>query len=150
MDNEMTLSFIAISENEGLARMVMTSFIASLDPTIDELAEFKTIVSEAVTNAIIHGYEEDAQGIVTIRAKRDGRKISMTISDEGRGISDLEQAMEPLFTTKPERERSGMGFTIMESFSDHLSVWSEPQKGTAITFSKDFSPIHSKITMGER
>lgn len=146
----MALSFIAISENEGLARMVMTSFIASLDPTIDELAEFKTIVSEAVTNAIIHGYEEDAQGIVTIRAKRNGRQITMTISDEGKGIQNVEQAMEPLFTSKPESERSGMGFTIMESFSDHLSVWSEPQKGTAITFTKEFQPIQSKIVMGER
>lgn len=146
----MALSFIAISENEGLARMVMTSFITSLDPTIDELAEFKTIVSEAVTNAIIHGYEEDGQGIVTIRAKRSGRQITMTISDEGRGIPNVEQAMEPLYTSKPENERSGMGFTIMESFSDHLSVWSEPQKGTAITFTKDFQPIQSKIVMGER
>ncbi len=146
----MALSFIAISENEGLARMVMTSFIASLDPTIDELAEFKTIVSEAVTNAIIHGYEEDGKGIVTIRAKRNDRQITMTISDEGRGIPDVEQAMEPLYTSKPENERSGMGFTIMESFSDHLSVWSEPQKGTAITFTKDFQPIQSKVVMGER
>ncbi len=146
----MTLSFIAISENEGLARMVMTSFISSLDPTIDELAEFKTIVSEAVTNAIIHGYEEDGEGIVTIRAKRNGQTITMTISDEGRGIPNVEQAMEPLYTSKPERERSGMGFTIMESFSDHLSVWSEPQKGTSITFSKEFLPIQSNLVLGER
>lgn len=150
MDNEMTLSFIAISENEGLARMVMTSFIASLDPTIDELAEFKTIVSEAVTNAIIHGYEEDGEGIITIRAKRNGQSITMTITDEGRGIQNVEQAMEPLYTSKPERERSGMGFTIMESFSDHLSVWSEPQKGTAITFTKEFLPVQSNFVLGER
>lgn len=138
MDNEMTLSFLAISENESLARMAITSFVAQLDPTIDELSEFKTIVSEAVSNAIIHGYDEDGKGVVTVHAVRDGDLVSVAVKDEGKGIFDVKKAMEPLFTSKAEMERSGMGFTIMESFADNLQVDSEPNVGTIITFSKKF------------
>jgi len=141
MNNEMTLSFVAIEENEALARMAMTCFITPLDPTIEEISEFKTIVSEAVTNAIIHGYECDGKSIVTIQAKMDENKVSMTISDEGAGIDNLTLAMEPMFTTKPSMERSGMGFTIMESFSDSLSVESAPGTGTVVKFEKIFSPV---------
>lgn len=138
MDNEMTLSFVAKSENESLARVALTSFVAQLDPTIDEISEFKTIVSEAVSNAIIHGYEEDGKGIVTIHAVRNGDVVSVAVKDEGKGIFDVKKAMEPLFTSKAEMERSGMGFTIMESFSDELHVESEPNKGTVVTFTKKF------------
>ncbi|BDH61336.1 anti-sigma F factor [Lysinibacillus sp. PLM2] len=141
MDNEMTLSFLALSENESLARIAVTSFVAQLDPTIDELSEFKTIVSEAVSNAIIHGYDEDGKGLVTVRAVREGDVISVAVKDEGKGIPDLNKAMEPLFTSKADLERSGMGFTIMESFSDNLSVESEPGVGTVVTFSKKFQSV---------
>lgn len=146
MDNEMTLSFLAVSENEALARMAMTCFITPLDPTIEEISEFKTVVSEVVTNAIIHGYEENGIGIVTIRAMRNDREITVIITDEGKGIDDIDQAMEPMFTSKPHMERSGMGFTIMESFTDNLSVQSEHQKGTTVTFTKQFSAITEPLS----
>lgn len=145
MDNEMTLSFLAVSENERLARMVITSFIAELDPTIEELSEFKTIVSEAVSNAIIHGYDEDGKGMVTMHALRSGGAVTVTITDEGKGIENLEQAMEPLFTTKREMERSGMGFTIMESFSDSLHVDSEAFRGTTVRFTKNFQMANTAV-----
>lgn len=141
MRNEMTLSFVAIEENEALARMAMTCFITPLDPTLEEISEFKTIVSEAVTNAIIHGYESDGQSMVTIHAIIDENKVTMTVEDKGGGIFDVQQAMEPMFTTKPLMERSGMGFTIMESFSDNLSVESSIGNGTVVRFEKTFSPV---------
>ncbi len=141
MNNEMTLSFVAIEENEALARMAMTCFITPLDPTIEEISEFKTIVSEAVTNAIIHGYECDGTSLVTIHARIDEKKVSMTVQDEGAGILNLTEAMEPMYTTRPHMERSGMGFTIMESFSDNLSVESAVGSGTIVKFEKQFSPV---------
>jgi stage II sporulation protein AB (anti-sigma F factor) len=141
MNNEMTLSFVAIEENEALARMAMTCFITPLDPTIEEISEFKTIVSEAVTNAIIHGYECDGKSLVTVHAVIEGNKVTMTVRDEGAGIFDVEQAMEPMFTTRPFMERSGMGFTIMESFADSLSVDSVLGNGTIVKFEKTFSPV---------
>jgi stage II sporulation protein AB (anti-sigma F factor) len=137
----MTLSFVAIEENEALARMAMTCFITPLDPTLEEISEFKTIVSEAVTNAIIHGYESDGTSMVTIHAVMDENKVTMTVEDKGGGIFDVQQAMEPMFTTKPLMERSGMGFTIMESFSDNLSVESSIGNGTVVRFEKTFSPV---------
>ena len=141
MNNEMTLSFVAIEENEALARMAMTCFITPLDPTIEEISEFKTIVSEAVTNAIIHGYECDGKSIVTVHAVIEANKVTMTVRDEGMGIFDVEQAMEPMFTTRPFMERSGMGFTIMESFADSVSVESVLGNGTIVKFEKTFSPV---------
>ncbi len=141
MNNEMTLSFVAIEENEALARMAMTCFITPLDPTIEEISEFKTIVSEAVTNAILHGYESDGKSLVKIHARIDDQTVLMTVSDEGAGIDDLARAMEPMYTSKPHMERSGMGFTIMESFSDTLSVESVIGSGTVVKFEKKFSPV---------
>lgn len=141
MNNEMTLSFVAIEQNEALARMAMSCFITPLDPTIEEIAEFKTIVSEAVTNAIIHGYQCDGTSMVTIHAKLEANTVTMTVIDEGTGIENVEQAMEPMFTTRPQMERSGMGFTIMESFADQLHVESSPGKGTIVKFEKTFSPV---------
>lgn len=141
----MTVTFLARSENEALARLAITSFIASLDPTIHELAECKTIVSEAVSNAIIHGYAKE-MGMITMHAVRSGDVISVAIKDNGCGIADLEQAREPLFTTKPELERSGMGFTIMESFADSLHIESAPGEGTVITFTKQISSIRALVT----
>lgn len=141
MNNEMMLSFVAIEENEALARMAMTCFITPLDPTIEEISEFKTIVSEAVTNAILHGYDCDGKSIVTIHATIEDDKVTMTVRDEGAGIANIEQAMEPMYTTCPHMERSGMGFTIMESFSDSLSVESNVGSGTVVKFEKRFSPV---------
>lgn len=141
MNNEMTLSFLAIEENEALARMAMTCFITPLDPTLEEISEFKTIVSEAVTNAIIHGYDCDGKSFVTLHAKIEDRVVKLTVKDEGMGIFDVDQAMEPMFTTKPQMERSGMGFTIMESFADCVRVDSTLGNGTTVTFEKTFSPV---------
>lgn len=148
MNNEMSLSFLAIEENEALARMAMTCFIAPLDPTIEEISELKTIVSEAVTNAIIHGYECDGKSLVTIEATIDQHTVKMVVRDEGTGIFDVEQAMEPMFTTKPMMERSGMGFTIMESFSDKLVVESILGEGTTVIFEKTFSPVTEVSRLG--
>ncbi|MEG0259345.1 MAG: anti-sigma F factor [Lysinibacillus sp.] len=145
MDNEMTLKFLAISENESLARMAVTGFIAQLDPTIDELSEFKTVVSEAVSNAIIHGYEEDGRGIITVHASRRDDTVTVSVMDQGVGIDDVSRAMEPLYTTKSELERSGMGFTIMDSFSDQLTVISKWREGTTVTFTKKFYSIHTAV-----
>ena len=145
MDNEMTLTFLALSENEALARVAVTGFIAQLDPTIDELSEFKTVVSEAVSNAIIHGYEEDGKGVVTVHAKREDDIVTVSVLDKGIGIEDVSQAMEPLYTTKSAMERSGMGFTIMDSFSDQLTVMSKWREGTTVTFTKKFYSVRTAV-----
>ena len=145
MDNEMTLTLLAISENEALPRVAITGIIAQLDPTIDELSEFKTVVSEAVSNAIIHGYEEDGKGVVTVHAKREDDIVTVSVMDKGVGIADVSQAMEPLFTTKSAMERSGMGFTIMDSFSDQLTVMSKWQEGTTVTFTKKFYSVRTAV-----
>ncbi|MEA0551969.1 anti-sigma F factor [Lysinibacillus irui] len=145
MDNEMTLTFLALSENEALARVAVTGFIAQLDPTIDELSEFKTVVSEAVSNAIIHGYEENGKGVVTVHAKREDDIVTVSVMDKGVGIEDVSRAMEPLFTTKSAMERSGMGFTIMDSFSDQLTVMSKWQEGTTVTFTKKFYTVRTAV-----
>ncbi len=141
----MHLSFSAKSENESFARVAVAAFITPLDPTMDELTEIKTVVSEAVTNAIIHGYENQQDGMVYISVKIDGDCVEMEIRDEGIGIENVTKAMEPLYTTKPMLERSGMGFTIMESFTDQLTVQSELGKGTAVTFKKQFQPVEEPL-----
>lgn len=138
-ENEMHLEFSALSQNESFARVTVASFIAQLDPTMDELTEIKTVVSEAVTNAIIHGYEENCEGKVYISVTLEDHVVYMTIRDEGLGITDLEEARQPLFTTKPELERSGMGFTIMENFMDDVSIDSSPEMGTTIRLTKHLS-----------
>ncbi|ACT00995.1 anti-sigma F factor [Paenibacillus sp. JDR-2] len=134
--NEMTLSFSARSENEAFARIAVASFVSQLDPTLEELNDLKTAVSEAVTNSIIHGYDSDPAGKVTIEASIDGDVVSIAIWDNGRGIEDLELARQPLFTSKPEMERSGMGFTIMENFMDRFEVTSELGQGTRVAMLK--------------
>jgi stage II sporulation protein AB (anti-sigma F factor) len=134
--NFMTLQFAAKSENESFARVTVAAFISQLDPTMDELSDLKTVVSEAVTNCIIHGYNNDPAGIVTIRASIDGDTVTLVIEDSGQGIEDLELAQQPLYTSKPELERSGMGFTIMENFMDEFEVTSELNGGTVIRMKK--------------
>ena len=135
IDNEMKLEFVSKSTNEAFARLTVAAFAAQLDPTIEELADIKTAVSEAVTNAIIHGYEKKT-GIVKISAWIVENKIIIEISDKGKGIENIEQAKEPLYTTKPNLERSGMGFTIIQSFMDTMEVNSVVGLGTKITMSK--------------
>jgi len=136
MKNEMNLQFSALSQNESFARVTVAAFIAQLDPTMDELTEIKTVVSEAVTNAIIHGYENDPNGIVYIQVSIEDSLIDMTIKDIGFGIVDVEEARQPLFTTKPDLERSGMGFTIMENFMDEVEIHSQPGRGTEVRLRK--------------
>jgi len=136
MRNEMNLQFSALSQNESFARVTVAAFVTQLDPTLDDLTEIKTVVSEAVTNAIIHGYENNSDGIVYISVVLEDQCVTLTIRDEGVGIADLDEAMQPLFTTKPELERSGMGFTIMENFMDQCEVSSTVNVGTTITVKK--------------
>ncbi|OCA90988.1 anti-sigma F factor [Bacillus sp. FJAT-27225] len=139
MKNDMTLQFKALSQNESFARVTVAAFVAQLDPTMDQLTEIKTVVSEAVTNAIIHGYENDPGGIVHIRVSIEGETVEIVIKDTGNGITDIDEARQPLFTTKPDLERSGMGFTIMENFMDEVEVLSEHGSGTEIRLRKNLS-----------
>ncbi|PGL72019.1 anti-sigma F factor [Bacillus sp. AFS055030] len=139
MRNEMNLQFSALSQNESFARVTVAAFITQLDPTLDELTEIKTVVSEAVTNAIIHGYENNPEGIVFISVLLEDQTVTLTIRDEGIGIADLDEAMQPLYTSKPDLERSGMGFTIMENFMDQCEVVSTVNVGTTITVKKYLS-----------
>lgn len=135
--NEMKLEFPSRSENEQFSRAAVGAFAALMDPTMEELMEIKTVISEAVSNAVIHGYCGKADGIITVEAAvtEDGELV-MTVADQGVGIGNVEQAREPLFTTKAEEERSGMGFTVMESFTDSLEIVSEPGTGTKVTMKK--------------
>ena len=136
--NEMRLEFAAVSDNESFARMVVAAFIAPLNPTLEELSDVKTAVSEAVTNAIIHGYGN--RGCITERVMMNcelkGDVLEVEVIDRGVGIEDVDRAMQPLFTTRPEWERSGMGFAFMEAFMDDLEVLSEPGQGTLVRMYK--------------
>ncbi len=135
--NSMKLQFVSRSANEGFARTAVSGFLASLDPTVEELADIKTAVSEAVTNCIIHGYR-DRIGIIYITAKYDDTAmVTITVRDKGCGIPDIRQAMEPLFTTGGT-EQAGLGFSVMESFTDHVIVRSVVGKGTTVTLQKRF------------
>lgn len=134
--NEMTVEFQSIPQNESFARMVVAAFITGTNPTLEEVSDIKTAISEAVTNAIIHGYEK-TEGLVRIRAKVEGRTVYLEVSDKGCGIKDVAQAMEPLYTSKPEEERSGMGFSFMEAFMDRLEVESTYGVGTIVKMWKE-------------
>jgi len=133
--NKMKLEFLSKSDNEAFARIAVATFASQLDPSIEEISDIKTAVSEAVTNSIIHGYEEE-QGNIKIECTLYINSIEIQISDNGKGIENIEQAKAPLYTTKPELERSGMGFTIMESFMDELKIESVVGVGTKITMKK--------------
>ena len=135
-ENEMKLEFISKSSNEAFARIAVAAFVSQLDPSLEELADIKTAVSEAVTNSIIHGYENKL-GIVKIVGKLQSNKIILEISDSGKGIENIDIAKEPLYTTKPNLERSGMGFTIMESFMDKVDIESILDIGTKVTMEKE-------------
>jgi stage II sporulation protein AB (anti-sigma F factor) len=131
----MKVFFDAKSVNEGLARMLVTAFMAEMNPTLEQLADVKTAVSEAVTNAIIHGYAEDEQE-VALCCDRDGAQLVVTVEDKGVGIADVEEAMQPFYTSRPEWERSGMGFAFMEAFMDKIEVSSQPGEGTKVVMWK--------------
>jgi len=141
IDNEMKLEFKSKSNNEAFARIAVAAFTAQLDPTIEELADIKTAVSEAVTNSIIHGYE-DKEGVIKIVARIIDNTIEIEISDLGKGIENIEQARKPLYTSKPNLERSGMGFTIMESFMDEVHIESVVNLGTKITMKKTIEKLN--------
>ena len=134
-ENEMKLEFLSKSNNESFARITIAAFVAQLDPTIEEISDIKTAVSEAVTNCIIHGYEEK-EGMVKIECKLFANSIEIEISDNGKGIENVEKARQALYTSKPELERSGMGFTIMESFMDEVKIESVLGIGTKVTMKK--------------
>ena len=134
-ENEMKLEFISKSNNEAFARIAVAAFVSGIDPTIEEISDIKTAVSEAVTNSIVHGYE-DKLGIINLKCKIKDRDITIEISDNGKGIENVEMAKQPLYTSKPNLERSGMGFTIMESFMDSLQIESVLGVGTKITMKK--------------
>ncbi len=137
--NEMKLTFPSRSANEGFARAAVAAFVAQLDPSVDELSDLRTAVSEAVTNAIVHAYP-DRLGTVTLTARLyTGGRVVVAVKDHGCGIPDVPMAMEPLYTTGGE-ERSGLGFSVMESFTDRLRVKSVPGKGTTVTMEKIFAP----------
>lgn len=134
--NEMELLFDSKSVNEGFARVAVAAFMTQLNPTLEEVADVKTAVSEAVTNAIIHGYEKEIDKI-RIRCRLEEQILYIEIEDHGKGIENVEQAMQPLFTSKPEFERSGMGFSFMEAFMDEISVESELGQGTLVKMQKE-------------
>lgn len=137
MKNEMTLTFSAISENEAFARNAVAAFCVELDPTIDQINDIKTAVSEAVTNCIVHAYTDGNDGkFVTVKTDITDGIVHIVVSDIGVGIDDIQHAMQPFFTTKPEQERSGMGFTVMESFMDSLSVERNMPSGTVVSMTK--------------
>lgn len=149
-ENEMKLEFISKSNNEAFARITVAAFVAGLDPTIEEISDIKTAVSEAVTNSIVHGYE-DKLGMIHLSCKIKDREVTIEISDNGKGIENIEMAKQPLYTSKPNLERSGMGFTIMESFMDDLKVESVLGLGTKVTMKKIIKQqkVEEEVTLAE-
>lgn len=136
--NEMSVNFPSKSCNESLARSIVAAFVMNLDPTVNELSDIKTAVSEAVTNCIVHGYRR-TEGTIYIKGRiTEKNKVTIKIRDRGCGIDDVKKAMEPLFTTAPEEERAGLGFAVMQSFCDKVRVKSEKGKGTIVTLEKTF------------
>ena len=136
MDSEITIVMESNSENEAFARIAVAAFIAPLNPTVQEINDIKTAVSEAVTNSIIHGYE-DNNGKIYLTCKVTGRKVIIKVQDNGTGIEDIKKAMEPLYTSKPDMERSGIGFTVMQTFMDDIFVDSKKNLGTTVIMTKN-------------
>ncbi len=141
LENHMELSFSSISQNEGFARTAVAAFVTQLNPTIEELTDIRTAVSEAVTNAIVHGYRNRPDCMVHIRCSICGAEVEITIEDIGCGIADVELAMQPFYTTMPDLERSGMGFAVMEAFMDSVVVESKVGKGTRIIMKKHIMAV---------
>ncbi len=133
--NEMILEVQSRSCNEGLVRIAVAAFSTQLNPTLEEVADIKTAVSEAITNCIVHAYEKETE-VIRVECRNEKRQLTVVVKDKGRGIQDVKKAMEPLFTTKPEQDRSGMGFAFMEAFMDKVEVESQPGQGTTVTMKK--------------
>ncbi|MGN0996024.1 MAG: anti-sigma F factor [Candidatus Ventricola sp.] len=136
MKNQMELSFLSIAENEAFARMVISAFLVQANPTLSIVSEVRTAVSEAVTNAIVHAYDGKDDGRIVLRAALNDRQLEIEVEDFGCGIADVEQAMQPFFTTQPDRERTGMGFSLMMSFMDGVKVYSAPGSGTTVRMTR--------------
>ncbi len=141
MDSRMYVEFDSVSDNEAFARVTVAAFITRLDPTLDEIEDVKTAVSEAVTNAIIHGYQNQ-EGIISLECVIHNREVTVIVRDKGVGIEDVEKAREPLFTTREEEERSGMGFSFMEIFMDSLTVESRLSEGTTVIMKKNIGNLY--------
>lgn len=141
VDNKISIEFLSLSQNEAFARVAIAAFVSQLDPTIEEISDVKTAVSEAVTNSIIHGYENKKDGIIKVEASIENKVVTISIKDEGKGISNVEQAREPLYTSRPDLERSGMGFTVMETFMDSMEIESNEGIGTTVVMKKKFNAI---------
>lgn len=137
--NEIKCTFLSLSQNEGLARSIVSGFLLPMDPDVEELADLRCAVSEAVTNCIVHAYKKEVGKIWLTLKAYDNRTFKMTVADKGCGIADVEEARKPMFTTLPDEDRCGMGFSIMESFSDKLYVKSKLGKGTRVTLVKKLS-----------
>lgn len=135
-NNQMQLQFLSLSQNESFARSVAAAFASQMNPTVEELSDIRTAVSEAVTNAIIHGYENHTDGLIVLACSIEGNKFTASISDKGCGISDIPLARKPFYTTRPELERSGMGFAVMEAFMEDVSVTSKVGEGTTVVLQK--------------
>lgn len=133
--NEMSITFDSLSCNEGFARVAVAAFLTQLNPTLEEVNDVKTAISEAITNAIVHGYEQKVHKII-INCSVVGQEMTVEVIDHGKGIADVKKAMEPLFTTKPELDRSGMGFAFMEAFMDEVTVTSKVGEGTCVKMKK--------------
>ncbi|SFQ30323.1 stage II sporulation protein AB (anti-sigma F factor) [Lachnospiraceae bacterium XBB1006] len=144
VENYMKVEFEGISENERLARMLVSAFVVTFNPTLEELEDVKTATSEAVTNCIIHGYEQ-LGGPIEMTMEKKGQELFLQVADYGIGICDVEKAMEPLFTTKPQLDRSGMGFTFMEAFMDEVKVHSVKGKGTVVHMKKIFGSTCKRV-----
>lgn len=143
--NAVKFIFPGISENERTARAVVSAFLVQLDPTVEELADIRTAVSEAVTNAIVHGYRNGGGDVELHMKLLENREVYLRIKDKGCGIADVEQAMQPLFTTAPEEERAGLGFAVMESFMDKLQVRSKTGQGTTVTMRKKLGNLPCRV-----
>ncbi|KGN03494.1 anti-sigma F factor [Clostridium novyi A str. 4570] len=139
--NKMKMEFLSKSQNESFARVAVAAFISQLDPTMEEITDVKTAVSEAVTNSIIHGYGDREDGIVKIQCEIFEKDITIIVEDDGIGIEDVKQAMTPLYTSRPDLERSGMGFTVMETFMDELRVESTEKNGTRVIMKKKLKSV---------
>jgi stage II sporulation protein AB (anti-sigma F factor) len=144
--NKIVITMDAIASNESFARLAVAAAATPLDPTVEELADIKTAVSEAVTNAIIHGYPQEEKGTVELTLIRREHTLEVTVRDEGVGIADIRQAMQPMFTTRPDLERSGMGFDFMQMFMDTLDVESVPGEGTSVHMSRYIGGKDSRYT----
>jgi len=142
MENKIKVEFSSLSKNESFARVVIAAFAAQLDPTLDELSDIKTAVSEAVTNAIIHGYGNESEGnFVKLEATIIENEFTVKVIDNGAGIDNVDMAMQPLYTSRPDLERSGMGFTVIETFMDRLLLESVKGEGTTVTMKKAFNTV---------